>query len=115
MNLETIFNYRPTPSNAYSTAFDGVDKFECILYVLPNSIDIYKNASVWRDFYYTYAIDAEDTQVASYTGTFTTTGEIATGIDAQQSDLAPRKFIRNNQVLILRGGKTYTLQGVEVR
>jgi len=61
------------------------------------------------------ATDAENTEVASYTGTFTTTGEIATGIDAQQSDLAPRKFMRDNQVLIMRGGKTYTIQGVEVR
>ncbi len=61
------------------------------------------------------AKDAEDTEVASYTGTFTTTGEIATGINAQQSDLAPRKFIRDNQVLIMRGGKTYTIQGVEVK
>ena len=61
------------------------------------------------------ATDAENTEVASYTGTFTTTGEIATGIDAQQSALAPRKFIRDNQVLIMRGGKTYTIQGVEVK
>ena len=61
------------------------------------------------------ATDAENTEVASYTGTFTTTGEIATGIDAQQSDLAPRKFIRDNQVLILRDGKTYSIQGVEVK
>ena len=61
------------------------------------------------------ATDAENTEVASYTGTFTTTGEIATGIDAQQSDLAPRKFIRDNQVLIMCGGKTYTIQGVEVK
>ena len=61
------------------------------------------------------ATDAEDTEVASYTGTFTTTGEIATGIDAQQSDLAPRKFMRDGQVLIMRGGKTYTIQGVEVK
>ncbi len=65
VNLETIFNYRPTPTNAYSTAFDGVDKFECILYVLPNSIDMYKNASVWRDFYYTYAIGAEEATVTT--------------------------------------------------
>ena len=64
-NLETIFNYRPTPTNAYSTAFDGVDKFECILYVLPNSIDMYKAAAVWRDFYYTYAIGAEEATVAT--------------------------------------------------
>ena len=65
VNLETIFNYRPTPTNAYSTAFDGVDKFECKLYVLPSSIDMYKNASVWRDFYYTYAIGAEETTVTT--------------------------------------------------
>ena len=65
VNLETIFNYRPTPTNAYSTAFDGVDKFECVLYVLSNSINMYKNASVWRDFYYTYAIGAEGTTVTT--------------------------------------------------
>ena len=65
VNLETIFNYRPTPTNAYSTAFDGVDKFECVLYVLPSSIDMYKNASVWRDFYYTYAIGAKEATVTT--------------------------------------------------
>ena len=65
VNLETIFNYRQTPTNAYSTAFDGVDKFECKLYVLPSSIDMYKAAAVWRDFYYTYAIGAEETTVTT--------------------------------------------------
>ena len=65
VNLETIFNYRPTPTNTYSNAFDGVDKFECVLYVLPNSIDMYKNAAVWRDFYYTYAIGAEEATVTT--------------------------------------------------
>ena len=65
VNLETIFNYRPTPTNAYSTAFDGVDKFECKLYVLPSSIDMYKAAAVWRDFYYTYAIGAEEATVTT--------------------------------------------------
>ena len=66
VNLETIFNYRPTPTNAYSTAFDGVDKFECKLYVLPSSIDMYKAAAVWRGFYYnTYAIGAEETTVTT--------------------------------------------------
>jgi hypothetical protein len=65
VNLETIFNYRPTPTNTYSNAFDGVDKFECTLYVLPSSIDMYKVAAVWRDFYYTYAIGAEETTVTT--------------------------------------------------
>ena len=65
VNLETIFNYRPTPTNTYSNAFDGVDKFECELYVLKNSVDMYKAAAVWRDFYYTYAIGAEETTVTT--------------------------------------------------
>lgn len=65
VNLETIFNYRPTPTNTYSNAFDGVDKFECELYVLPSSIDMYKAAAVWRDFYYTYAIGAEEATVTT--------------------------------------------------
>ena len=222
VNLETIFNYRPTPTNAYSTAFDGVDKFECILYVLPNSIDMYKNASVWRDFYYTYAIGAEEATVttndvkvepqdnaatltwptsneafsytieitkdgvvfcrltfnangqltgiafapgrdgqsmapaavmtanglqftvtgldsntqygysltakdaneqpiATYSGNFTTTSEgVPTGIDntpflSGEGRGEASKLLRNGEVLILRDGKTYTIQGVEVK
>lgn len=217
VNLETIFNYRPTPTNAYSTAFDGVDKFECILYVLPNSIDMYKNASVWRDFYYTYAIGAEEATVttndvkvepqdnaatltwptsneafsytieitkdgvvfcrltfnangqltgiafapgrggqsmapaavmtanglqftvtglnsntkygysltakdaneqpiATYSGNFTTTSEgVPTGIDNTAVESEITKILRNGEVLILRGGKTYTVQGQEVK
>ncbi len=217
VNLETIFNYRPTPTNTYSTAFDGVDKFECILYVLPNSIDMYKNASVWRDFYYTYAIGAEEATVttndvkvepqdnaatltwptsneafsytieitkdgvvfcrltfnangqltgiafaperdgqsmapaavmtanglqftvtgldsntrygysitatdaneqpiATYSGSFTTTSEgVVTGIGNTAVEQKITKILRNGEVLILRDGKTYTLQGVEVK
>ena len=65
VNLETIFNYRPTPTNTYSNAFDGVDKFECELYVLKNSVDMYKAAAVWRDFYYTYSIGAEEATVTT--------------------------------------------------
>ncbi len=217
VNLETIFNYRPTPTNTYSNAFDGVDKFECELYVLPGSIDMYKAAAVWRDFYYTYAIGAEETTVttndvtvepqdnaatliwptndnaasytieitkdgvvfctlifnangqltgiafapsrdgqahtpqaimtanglqftvtglnsntqygysvtakdandqtvATYSGEFTTTGEIATDIDnIQGNEVQSKKFVRNGQIFILRGDKTYTLQGQEVK
>ena len=217
VNLETIFNYRPTPTNAYSTAFDGVDKFECKLYVLPNSIDMYKNASVWRDFYYTYAIGAEETTVttndvrvepqdnaatltwptsneafsytieitkdgvvfcrltfnangqltgiafapgrdgqsiapaalmtanglqftvtgldsnthygysltakdaneqpiATYSGSFTTTSEgVVTGIGNTAVEQKITKIFRNGQLFILRGDKTYTVQGQELK
>lgn len=217
VNLETIFNYRPTPTNAYSTAFDGVDKFACSLYVLPSSIDMYKNASVWRDFYYTYAIGAEeatlltndvtiepqdnaatvtwptsenaatytieitkdgevfctlifngngqltgiafapgkngnrhapaaqmtanglqftvtglnsathyaltlqakddqDAVLASYSSEFTTTGENAPqGIDDINAATKSQKIVRDGQIFILRGDKTYTLTGQEVK
>ena len=221
VNLETIFNYRPTPTNTYSNAFDGVDKFECTLYVLPNSIAMYKAAAVWRDFYYTYAIGAEETTVttndvtvepqdnaatltwptsnnaasytiqitkdgvvfctlifnsngqltgiafapsregqahapaalmtanglqftvtgldsgtqygysvtakdandqtvATYSGSFTTTSEgIATGVEEVSSSLQGgdrgRLILRDGQIFILRGDKTYTLTGAEVK
>ena len=216
VNLETIFNYRQTPTNAYSTAFDGVDKFECVLYVLPSSIDMYKNAAVWRDFYYTYAIgaeeatvttndvkvepqnnaatvtwptsnnaatytiqitkdgvvfctlvfnsngqltgiafapsrdgqahapqaimtanglqftvtgldsgthyaltlqakDSQETVLASYSNEFTTTGDAQGLEDVQSDNVQGTKVLINGQIFILRGDKTYTLQGQEVK
>lgn len=54
--LKVIYNYRPSPTNVYSSTFDGVDKFECKLYVPKASIELYQNAFVWRDFYYTQII-----------------------------------------------------------
>lgn len=60
-SLKSFINYRPMPTNAYSSSFDGVDKFECTLYVLASSIEMYKFAAVWRDFYYTKPIGASET------------------------------------------------------
>lgn len=58
--LEQIFSYREKPSVAYSNTFDGIDKFECTLHVLSASVDMYKAATGWRDFYYIQTIDAEE-------------------------------------------------------
>ena len=66
------------------------------------------------NYAFNLTVKSGSTVVASYSGSFTTTG-VSTSTDVLQSNLAPRKFIRDNQVLILRDGKTYTLQGVEVR
>ena len=65
VNLAAIYNYRATPNNAYSTAFDGVDKFECKLFVLAGSVDLYKAAAVWRDFYYTFPMGAEEKPITT--------------------------------------------------
>ena len=62
------------------------------------------------------AKDANDQTVATYSGEFTTTGEIATGIDnIQGNEVQSKKFVRNGQIFILRGDKIYTLQGQEVK
>ena len=66
------------------------------------------------NYAFNLTVKSGSTVVASYSGSFTTTG-VETSTDVLQSDLAPRKFMRDNQVLIMRGGKTYTIQGVEVQ
>ena len=67
------------------------------------------------NYAFSLTVKSGSTVVASYTGAFATTGGVPTSTDVLQSALAPRKFIRDNQVLIMRGGKTYTIQGVEVK
>ena len=73
---------------------------------------------------YSYSVtakDANDQTVATYSGEFTTTSEgIATGIDnidssSLQGGDRGRLILRDGQIYILRGDKTYTLQGQEVR
>ena len=66
------------------------------------------------------AKDANDQTVATYSGSFTTTSEgIATGVEEISSSLQGgdrgRLVLRDGQVLILRNGKTYTMQGQEVK
>ena len=58
--LQEIYSYREKPSTAYSNTFDGIDKFDCTLHVLSASVDMYKAATGWRDFYYVQTIDAEE-------------------------------------------------------
>ena len=210
-NIVSIFNYRPRPSKLGTDVFKDVDYFECTLYVLAGSVDMYKSSgSDWKDFFFiepigaesiitedvkvtphdntvdiiwpsvneanTYEIEitkdgeafcrlifnaqgqltsiafapsranvAQQAQTAGFSftvtgltsgttygysvtaansasevldtkqGSFTTTGGIATAVDNTNVETKPTKVIRNGQVLILRDGKTYTLQGVEVK
>ena len=216
IGLQEIYSYRATPATAYSTTFDGIEKFDCVLHVLASSIDMYKFATGWRDFYYVEAIGVDNTTdiqpdititpsdneanvtwptvsgAASYelvvkdkdgnmvctlifnangqltsiafnapsrngapaqtqsagfsftitglgSGTgydltltakdnsgnaiqtetisfVTTGGNVSTDIDQVQSDeVQSTKVIKDGQVLILRNGKTYTMQGQEVK
>ena len=62
------------------------------------------------------AKDANEQPIATYSGSFTTTSEgIATGVDNTAVESEITKILRNGEVLILRDGKTYTVQGQEAR
>ena len=66
---------------------------------------------------YTYSVIAKDaygTTIDTKSGSFTTTGE-PQGIEDVLSPEKATKILRNGQILILRGDKTYTLQGQEVK
>ena len=64
--------------------------------------------------------DAAEVSLQNYSGYFyTISDDVPTGIDNADGDVeddtTPRKVFRDGQVYILRGGKTYTLTGVEVK
>ena len=98
VNLSAIYNYGETPANAYSDSFDGVNKSTCKLYVPMNSINLYKNAPVWKEFYLISAI--EDMQAIE---------------DAEADNVRSAKVIIDGKVYINRGDKVFTLQGQEVK
>lgn len=66
--------------------------------------------------HYTFGMtvkDAGNATLQTYTGEFNTTGT-DTSLDEASAGTAVRKIVRNGQVLILRGGRTYTTTGIEV-
>ena len=66
--------------------------------------------TTWFD-YEGYPLKALWSEVASYVPD---PGE-ATGVDSEELRVKSEKCIRNGQLLIERGGKTYTLTGQELR
>lgn len=84
------------PPRVLDGAFYIVDK-SIPLYVPANSIDAYKSAAGWNEFFNIQQIISTNNYVTN------------------NSAVTNEKFIRNGQLLILRDGKTYTVQGQEVR
>lgn len=86
-----------TPPTLGSEAFLEVSK-SIPLYVPENSITLYKGANQWKDFTNIQAISGGEDALDDIT-------------------IAPDKvkYYENGQLLILRDGKTYTLQGQEVK
>ena len=97
-SLTSIANYATTPQVIVNNVWSGVDKSKCTLYVPDESINLYKSANVWKDFYRVKNLLSQDIESVS--------------IDLQS---AGNKFFRNGQLLINKNGKTYTIQGQEVK
>ena len=49
--LESIYSYRDIPPTCDSRVFKNVNKENCKLYVPEMSIDLYKNAYAWNEFF----------------------------------------------------------------
>ena len=66
---------------------------------------------------YSYQIDVKDIQnnsIATYNGTFSTNSTEAINDINVKSVPNPSKILHNGQIFILRGDKTYTLQGQQI-
>jgi hypothetical protein len=71
------------------------------------------------DTQYNYGIttkDADENEIGTYSGEFTTKSNAPAGVDnilTPESD--HRKFIHNGQLLIFRDDKTYNIMGMEIK
>lgn len=82
VNLQSITVYNTTPINLYavgtrgegtrsdgSSIFDGVNKALCILYVPDESVELYKQALIWKDFQHIIPLSTNPTGINGVTKT----------------------------------------------
>lgn len=61
------------------------------------------------------AYDGTEEVLEEFTGTFTTLGETERSLDRISDDTTTNKVIKSGQLYVLRGDKTYTFTGAEVK
>lgn len=83
-----------TPPTLGLGAFYQVNQSDCALYVPSASIDLYKAADQWKDFYNILALEEANEIV---------------------SDTKPSSKILHNGHIIIRSDKTYTITGQQVK
>lgn len=98
-NLDTIVCHAEIPPAITDYTFEYFfNQQTCRLLVPKASMDLYKAADGWKEFLNILPIDV-----------------IPTNTSYSNSSNFAHKLIRNGQLLILRDGKTYAVQGLEVR
>ena len=104
-NLQSITNYAATPQNVSKSVFGQLNNFQrvdfstCVLYVPQDALTLYKSAQGWKEFAHIEPIPMQEDLNQISTDPLTAT----------------RKLLHNGQILILRGDKTYTVTGQEVK
>lgn len=99
-DIQSITCYAEVPPTCGADVFEGVET-SIPLYVLENSMAAYQTASQWQEF-----TDAEPIT------------QLPTAIESQftnHNSQITTKILRDGQLFILRDGKTFTLQGQEVK
>ena len=93
--LVDVYCYATTPPIVYDAySFENYDAY---LYIPCESKKAYMEDAVWDNFKYIECISSEGIE------------------DVQSDEVQGTKVIKDGQVLILRNGKTYTMQGAEVK
>ena len=99
-DIQSITCYAEVPPTCGTDVFEGVET-SIPLYVLENSMAAYQTASQWQAFTDVEPITQQPTAIESQ---FT-----------NHNSQITTKILRDGQLFILRDGKTFTLQGQEVR
>ena len=97
-HITSLVCYAETPLKLGYNTFSGMDCANIPLYVPAQSVDAYKAADQWNAF--NPILPIQNTALEQTSQEPGTTGQ---------------KLIKDGQILILRGDKTYTLQGQEVK
>ena len=106
-NLKNVVCMALTPPDLGRTSFYATNVREANLYVPDESIDAYKEADQWKDFGNKIPLSQIPAGIID--------GSTGIGEINQKSEIINQKFIKDGQLLILRGDKTYTLTGAEVK
>jgi hypothetical protein len=80
--------------------YDTLSRDKATLYVPSGSVNAYKSADQWMYFYRILPIGSH---------------EAIENVETDETSLGTGKLLRNGQVVILRGDRTYTVTGQELR
>ena len=102
LELSSLTCLALNPPTVTDFSFYGVNQSACTLYVPEESVEAYQTADVWKDFGAIESVEAPEEQHEAVENT-------------SVLPASTTKTLRNGQILILRGNRTYTLTGQQIK